>query len=166
MAKLQNSLDHVKIAAPCSAGWDEMLPVEGERVRFCYHCKRNVYNLSEMTRGEATSLVYHAEGRLCVKFYRRSDGTILTQNCPVGLRALKKRLAWVAQVLFGMLLSSLAMLGLLNIKDRKALLDPRESGLVGKMVPIPFREMGELISPISEKETKEDARKERAQRNQ
>ena len=45
MAKLQNSLDHVKIAAPCSADWDQMLSVEGERVRFCYHCKQNVYNL-------------------------------------------------------------------------------------------------------------------------
>jgi hypothetical protein len=58
-----------------------------ERVRFCGQCQRHVYNLSEMARTEAEALVAEKEGRLCVRFYRRPDGTMLTRNCqaPAGL---------------------------------------------------------------------------------
>ena len=114
MAKFNDSLAHVKIAAPCSADWDQMYSFEGERVRFCSQCNLNVYNLSAMTRDEANALLYKTEGRLCVRFYRRPDGTVLTQNCPVGLRALKRRAAWAAQVVLGMLLTLLAGVGLSN----------------------------------------------------
>ena len=31
-------------------------------------------------------MVQATQGRLCVRFYRRADGTVLTQDCPVGLR--------------------------------------------------------------------------------
>jgi len=64
-----------------------------ERVRFCSQCKLNVFNLSSMSRREAEALVRSKEGRLCIRFYRRSDGTILTDNCPVGLRAARRRVA-------------------------------------------------------------------------
>jgi hypothetical protein len=67
-----------------------------ERVRFCAQCSLNVYNLSDMTRREAEGLLALSEGRLCVRFYRRSDGTILTRNCPVGLRAIKRRVSKTA----------------------------------------------------------------------
>jgi len=51
-----------------------------------------VFNLSAMTRGEAERLVQNkGEGRLCVRFFRRADGTLLTEDCPVGLR---QRLRW------------------------------------------------------------------------
>lgn len=90
----KSPLDHVTVAAPCHVGWENM--VGDERVRFCGQCSLNVYNLSGMTKSEAERLVVQAEGRLCVRFYRRADGTILTKNCPVGLRALKKRAAKVA----------------------------------------------------------------------
>jgi len=109
-----SSLDRVKIAAPCSADWDQMFAFQDERVRFCSHCNRNVYNLSAMTQSETTTLVYRTEGRLCVRFYRRSDGTMLTENCPVGLLALKRRAAWAVQLLLGMLVSLSAVLGLSN----------------------------------------------------
>ena len=81
-------LDNVRVASPCSASWDQM---EGdEQVRFCRHCDRNVYNLSGMSRQEAEALVRDREGRLCVRFYRRRDGTLLTDNCPVGLRRARR----------------------------------------------------------------------------
>ena len=38
----------------------------------------------------------NSEGRLCVRFFRRKDGTILTQDCPVGWKAVKKRATRVA----------------------------------------------------------------------
>jgi hypothetical protein len=112
MAKSDLSLDHLRIAAPCTADWDQMPSFNRDRVRFCSQCNLNVYNLSAMTRDEATALVYQTEGRLCVSFYRRSDGSILTENCPVGLRAIKRRAEWLAQVLLGMLVTALSAVGL------------------------------------------------------
>ncbi len=67
-----------------------------DRVRHCQECKLNVYNLSEMTRKDAESLIARSEGRLCVRFYRRADGTILTRDCPRGLRALTDRVSRMA----------------------------------------------------------------------
>jgi hypothetical protein len=112
MPKLTSPLDQIKIAAPCSADWNQMFSFEGERVRFCSQCNLNVYNLSDMSRQEAEALINKTEGRLCVRFYRRSDGSVLTQNCPVGLRAIKRRVAWAAQVIFGMVSSLVSGLGL------------------------------------------------------
>ena len=112
MSKLTSPLDHIKIAAPCSAEWDQMFSFEDKRVRFCSQCNLNVYNLSDMSRQEAEALINKTEGRLCVRFYRRADGSILTQNCPVGLKAIKRRCAWVAQVVLGMILSFVSGLGL------------------------------------------------------
>ena len=55
-----------------------------DRVRFCRECNRNVYNLTAMTEREAHRVVTEREGRLCVRFYQRQDGTVLTSDCPVG----------------------------------------------------------------------------------
>jgi hypothetical protein len=65
-----------------------------------------------MTRREAESLITRTEGRLCVRFYRRADGSILTENCPIGLRAIKRKVTWAAQLVLGMLLSLISGLGL------------------------------------------------------
>jgi hypothetical protein len=73
------------------------------RVRHCSECKLNVYNLSELTKREAEELIAAREGRLCVRFYRRADGTILTQNCPKGLRAVVRRVSRVAGALSAMI---------------------------------------------------------------
>jgi len=89
--KQDDILGSVRVASPCKASWDKM---EGdERVRHCEACRHNVYNLSGMTRAEAETLVAGAEGRLCVRFYRRPDGTMLTTDCPVGVSAVRKRMA-------------------------------------------------------------------------
>jgi hypothetical protein len=94
MSRTADPLRHIRIASPCTASWEEM---EGDDlVRFCQHCHLNVYNLSGISRREATALVREREGRLCVRFYRRRDGTLLTDNCPVGLRAARRWL--VAQL--------------------------------------------------------------------
>jgi hypothetical protein len=81
-------LNRVQIAKPCPARWEEMSG--DERARFCAHCNKHVYNLSAMTTAEATALIREKEGRLCARFYRRLDGTMLTADCPVG-RAIARR---------------------------------------------------------------------------
>jgi hypothetical protein len=115
MAKYSSPLDHVRVAAPCSADWDAMIGTPQKR--FCSQCRLNVYNLSGMTRREAEHLIAGAEGRLCVRFYRRADGTILTENCPVGLRALKRRLSRIKSAIGSAVLSFLAGLGLYTALD-------------------------------------------------
>jgi hypothetical protein len=89
-----------------------------ERVRFCGQCSLNVYNLSAMTKRDAERLIAETEGRLCVRYYRRADGTILTKNCPVGLRALKRRLSRIATVTASAVLSFCAgILAVAGFKD-------------------------------------------------
>ena len=81
------SLEVIEIASPCSMKWADM---QGDdRIRHCCQCDLNVYNLSGMGRQEALDLVHAAEGRMCVRMLKRHDGTVITQDCPVGLRALR-----------------------------------------------------------------------------
>ncbi len=99
----------MRIAAPCKADWEEMIGTQ--RVRFCGQCNLNVYNLSSMSTAQAESLIAQTEGRLCVRFYRRSDGSILTENCPVGLRAIRRRLSYLAKAASATVLSFFAGVG-------------------------------------------------------
>ncbi len=105
MAREKNMLDRLYVATPCSADWDAM--PGSEQVRFCHHCQLNVYNLSAMTGRQAEELVAKTEGRLCTKLYRRADGTIITDNCPVGLRAVKRRVSRAASATLSAILGFL-----------------------------------------------------------
>jgi hypothetical protein len=82
-------LDNIRVAAPCTARWGEM--TGDDRVRACGDCKKNVYNLSEMTRDEAEALIVEKEGRLCVRYYQRADGMILLKDCAVGVKRRRRR---------------------------------------------------------------------------
>jgi hypothetical protein len=115
MARFTSRLDNIRVAAPCSADWDSMFG--NERVRLCEQCHLNVYNLSEMSRVEADRLFNQAEGRLCVRFYRRLDGSIITQNCPVGLRAIRRKLSRVATAVASFVLSLMAGVGFYRFTD-------------------------------------------------
>jgi hypothetical protein len=130
-------LERVHIASPCTAPWDQM---QGDdRVRYCGQCRLNVYNLSAMTRAEAEALIIEKQGRLCGGFYRRSDGTILTRDCPVGLRALR----WRAAKAWGRLAAALAMMigGSLAMGERRGWWTPRVRQLE------PFASVVEFLTP-------------------
>jgi hypothetical protein len=97
-------LDQIKIASPCSADWEQM---EGtDRVRFCGECKKNVFNLSAMTRRDAEALLRTTNLDLCTQIYRRADGTVLTADCSVGLRLkiarARRRIGWAASAALGL----------------------------------------------------------------
>lgn len=110
MPKYTSPLDNVRVAAPCPADWDRM--VGDERARYCDRCSLHVYNLSGMTRRAAEALITNAEGRLCVRYYARPDGTIITQNCPTGLRAIRQRVTRTAGAVLSALLGFFSGVGL------------------------------------------------------
>lgn len=86
-------LESVQVASPCSAEWSDM--VGDDRVRFCGSCEKNVYNLSAMLAEDAERLLVERAGKdLCVRFYQRADGTMMTSDCPVGVtRKRRKKIA-------------------------------------------------------------------------
>ncbi|HEY0347963.1 MAG TPA: hypothetical protein VGC60_07385 [Pyrinomonadaceae bacterium] len=115
MARFKHPLNHVEVAAPCKADWDQM--IGSEQMRFCGQCSLNVYNLSGMTRDEAESLIARNEGRLCVRFYRRTDGSIITRDCPVGLRAIRDRVSYWTKAIIAAALTFLATVGFYRLSE-------------------------------------------------
>ncbi len=101
--KDKNPLQNLRVASPCPADWKSM---EGDDTkRFCSECKLNVYNVSAMTSGEAIDLIQKAEGRLCVRFYRRGDGRVMTKDCPRGLAAVRLKFARTVALTAGLVVS-------------------------------------------------------------
>ena len=96
-------LEDLRIASPCTVSWETM--TGDERVRHCRECGLNVYDISRLTRAEAERLVSTTEGRLCGRLFRRADGMVLTADCPVGWRAVKRRTARAAGAALTALLS-------------------------------------------------------------
>jgi hypothetical protein len=103
MQKAQDQIGNLRIAVPCQAAWEGM--AGDDRVRHCTLCSLNVYNFAEMTRDEVRDLLVRTEGRVCARLYRRADGTVLTRDCPTGLRALRRRASRVAAALIAALLT-------------------------------------------------------------
>ncbi len=95
-----NLLNNIKVASPCSANWNAM--IGDNRKRFCGDCKLNVYNLSDMPQVDAENFLLASEGRVCVRFFRRADGTVLTQDCPVGWAKVKRNISRTATAAFGL----------------------------------------------------------------
>jgi len=155
MSKSSIPLNNIKIAAPCPADWNAM--VGSDRVRFCGQCSLNVYNLSSMSRREAEDLIEKTEGRLCVRYYQRKDGTVLTDNCPVGLRALKKRVNRIASAAISAVLSFAAGIGIYSAVAEKEV--PYVVGKMeyinvtqGALAPLPVKEapeprVGQIVVP-------------------
>ena len=82
-----NLLDRLYVASPCSVKWEEMHG--DDRIRTCDACAKNVYNISNMAKVEAEELLRSKQTSMCVQFYRRHDGTIITDDCPVGLKKIR-----------------------------------------------------------------------------
>ena len=113
MARFNHHLNSVKIASPCSVDWEDM--IGNDRRRFCGQCELNVFNLSDMTTREAEELINQTQGRLCVRFFKRDDGTILTTDCPVGLQAMRRRLSRLRVAVVSTVLGFLAGLGIYSV---------------------------------------------------
>lgn len=140
MSRFSNPLSHVRVASPCPADWDSM--IGDERVRFCGQCELNVYNLSAMTKTQAENLIAGTERRLCVRFYRREDGSIITQDCPVGLRAFRRRMSKIRRAAVA------AILGFFAGAGGTVALNRAENILTGSSSRWPQRTMGMIAEPV------------------
>jgi len=103
LAKVTTDLDNLRkkrqlpiartlIASPCDVPWSSMRG--DDRVRHCTECARDVHNLSAMTQPEVDAFLQEMAGAAtlpCITLYQRADGTMLTADCPVGMRQRKKR---------------------------------------------------------------------------
>ncbi|MGC2236639.1 MAG: hypothetical protein WA584_10790 [Pyrinomonadaceae bacterium] len=152
MKKFTNPLDNIRIASPCKADWNEMMG--NERRKFCAECKLNVYNLSGMTRAEAENLLINSEGRVCVRFYRRTDGSIITRDCPVGWKALKQRVSKAATAFVSVVFGIVSGLGLTALfsqpEEENNVVKSTVESRISKVNVIPFE-------PISTPEIKKNA---------
>jgi hypothetical protein len=82
------NLDILEVTRPCPADWNLM--AGDQRVRFCEQCSLHVYNISEMDRKTAEQLLAEHEGQLCIRMYKRLDGTVITADCGGGWRAVTR----------------------------------------------------------------------------
>jgi hypothetical protein len=78
------------VASPCDVPWSAM--TGDDRMRFCKSCEKHVHNLAAMTEEEVEAFLFaNADHSACVRVYERADGTILTADCPVGVKRRRRR---------------------------------------------------------------------------
>lgn len=141
-------LNDVRVATPCHADWDSM---QGdERARFCGICQKDVFDLSGMDARAAEAFVRersHAQTETCIRFFRRADGTVMTNDCPTGVSA-KRRRHVVAGAIGASVLSAAGLAVGLGMRPhmgdmaRVSTMDlQKDQPYLGQMV------MGEMVAP-------------------
>lgn len=135
-------LTELRVAKPCPESWSGM---DGDdRVKFCGRCKHNVFNISELSQVEAAELIERHEGRLCVRFYQRADGKVMTRDCKVGLVEGRRRLAKLASVTAGFMLTAFCVAYAAALPKRHAM-TPERLLAKGRSAPV----VGPLITKIA-----------------
>jgi hypothetical protein len=132
------SPEQIEIASPCGVAWSEMEGNDG--VRFCRKCQKNVYNLSGLSPSEADALKLEMKEQSCARLYRRSDGTVLTQDCPIGVKYFKNLIhdtPWAMAAVFTLAIFVLAGGSLFKKADMKSFLRRTE----------PFASIANWLSP-------------------
>ncbi len=115
----RRALPIIEIPDPCDVPSSEMVKLDEEgRVLACHQCRHNVYDLSKMTTDDAFALLERHEGRLCVQFYARADGTVQTIDCqPSRFEALKTQATRITLTASALLTGFLALfIGLTQVR--------------------------------------------------
>jgi hypothetical protein len=140
-------LDNIRVATPCHVDWNSM--TGDDRVRNCDSCKKDVFNLSLMSRDEAETLLREKTGGMCVRYFQRHDGTIMLADCTIGKRQRRNRRLIVAGA--ALLLGGSAAAFML--KHRVTDAHERGKMIMGEAEPIAIQ--GQMVMPIElAKETK------------
>jgi hypothetical protein len=107
-------LDRIQIKKPCDSDWDSM--IGNDQVRFCEHCALTVHDLSQMTRKRARRLIAKSNGRLCVRYTRRPDGSLVTKAVPQKLFRIGRRASRIAAGAFS---ATLSLSGAVTVNARE-----------------------------------------------
>jgi hypothetical protein len=99
-----------------------------------------------MTSYDAENLLRNSEGRLCVRYFQRPDGTLLTKDCPVGWERVKQRGILVATAALSAVLALLSGVIMLAGFSRKPYVTQRIEKIIKKAKPDPFV-MGAIAEP-------------------
>ena len=155
MSDFPISLENIRVASPCPANWDEMTPTDpnnSERSRFCGQCQLNVSYLSDMSKSEAEELIASKEGRLCVRYYMREDGTVITKDCPVGVEIKHKKVLHLKRAGVAAAIAFVTFTGIFTAKshaDGATIQNPQ--AMAGSIMLPPHENqpemMGEMIAP-------------------
>lgn len=132
-------LEAIQIASPCRADWNRMRG--DDQIRHCTSCAKNVYNLSAMTRDEATRLIREKEGNLCIQLHRRQDGTVITSDCAVGIQSQNRSIRRVPRF-FALVAAAIAGVFGMQTVHAAPMSKGRPSATVTGGKPM-MREMGE-----------------------
>jgi hypothetical protein len=116
VAETLSPLDLVHVASPCQADWKSM--AGDDHSRLCGLCDKQVYNIAAMTAEAALTLIREHEGSVCIRLYRRADGTVLTSDCPTQARATSRRVTQVAAAVLLAIAISLGGVMLPNLLSR------------------------------------------------
>ena len=115
-----------------------------DKVRYCSHCKLNVYNLPEMTMEQIKLLMVENEGRLCVRMYQRKDGRVMSKDCPVPFAKARRRMALMFATALFFLLGALGYAGAMGKADP----DAAHVDMVDRLRAVPgLRTVVDWISP-------------------
>lgn len=136
-------LEQLSIASPCTASWDDM--TGSETKRFCGQCNLHVHNVSAMSREDAEAFLGGAlgDGRVCVRMFRRFDGTVLTRDCPVGLARARERARRVCAAVAAMLgITALwgwldGLPGVVKVRETEPYITLRNAVWGKPMAPVP-----------------------------
>jgi hypothetical protein len=141
--KTNSIIDDIQIAKPCPISWDGMSG--DERVRFCGDCKKHVYNIAEMTRKEAERLIVDTEGKACVRLFRRADGTVITDDCPLAFRKARDTAVRVLSLCASAAMFLFTSVAALAKDPKVAQPDKSKCESVKKQMPAPT--MGDVVDP-------------------
>lgn len=128
-------LDNLILSYSCPINWDSM---DGnERQRFCKQCSKTVFNISDLSKKEANQFLKEkVDSDTCVKFYRRTDGTIKTDNCPRVIRPLRNASRRIFERVS--VLTSLILLTICNVLPSHAKPKPVDSAKLPFSIQNPF----------------------------
>lgn len=133
-------LSRIVIESPCHESWEGM--TGDDRQRHCGRCRKNVYNLSELTEREALTLI-GAGKPLCLRLYRRPDGSVLTKECGVGIRKRWQTRAMLSAAVVALLVA----VGLKRASAEPKELPPGEF-LAGGITVQQQPELGDIAYPL------------------
>ncbi len=109
------SLDQLQVATPCEMSWDVMRG--NDKARFCDSCQKHVYNFAAMTTEEGLALITQTEGEFCGRLTRRSDGMLMTADCPVGVAARLTRFR--RRLVYTVVATAFMLLGFIQLRQPK-----------------------------------------------